>query len=257
MSLSHPTVCPSTVTPSGVPGVEDTRNVGLRAGTTHSGSLGPFHSLAWPAGPTPTSAAWLAALNARLLLTPAQHMDTDSRNGTSQSSNPRNPSHSEVGDVTLVPYLSPSDTAGMTIRKRAICGRPDTGRKEDKSKARKFADDVQTYKQWHHRSCLLLAKYMAFYGGNHNYPSTSPIVGKRKSHNSHMRGEQRERRARRDEKEEEEALLTWSLCLPQPEARTALRLEDIQDAFAQMQGTRRCGICVEGSCGSCRFVLRR
>ncbi|KAG2042084.1 transcription initiation factor IID, 18kD subunit-domain-containing protein [Suillus americanus] len=70
-----------------------------------------------------------------------------------------------------------------------------------------------------------------------DYLGTSPILGKRKLHHSHRRGEQREKRARREEEEEEEAPLpTSSLFLPPPEARTALRPEHIQDAFARMQG---------------------
>ncbi|KAG1892092.1 TFIID-18kDa-domain-containing protein [Suillus subluteus] len=70
-----------------------------------------------------------------------------------------------------------------------------------------------------------------------DYLGISPILGKRKLHHSHRRGEQREKRARREEEEEEEAPLpTSSLFLPPPEARTALRPEHIQDAFARMQG---------------------
>jgi len=71
-----------------------------------------------------------------------------------------------------------------------------------------------------------------------DYPGTSPVFGKRKSHNSHRRGDEREKRARREEEEEEEVapLPTSSLFLPPPEAKTALRPEHIQDAFARMQG---------------------
>ncbi|KAG1815775.1 transcription initiation factor IID, 18kD subunit-domain-containing protein [Suillus subaureus] len=66
-----------------------------------------------------------------------------------------------------------------------------------------------------------------------DYLGISPILGKRKSHHSHRREEQWEKRARR---EEETPLPTSSLFLPPPEARTALRSEHIQDAFARMQG---------------------
>ncbi|KAG2748378.1 TFIID-18kDa-domain-containing protein [Suillus brevipes Sb2] len=71
-----------------------------------------------------------------------------------------------------------------------------------------------------------------------DYLGSLPILGKRRSHHSHRRGEQREKRARREEEEEEEEapLPTSSLFLPPPEARTALRPEHIQDAFARMQG---------------------
>jgi transcription initiation protein SPT3 len=70
-----------------------------------------------------------------------------------------------------------------------------------------------------------------------DYPGTSPALGKRKAHNSHRRGDDRDKRARREEEEEEDAPLpASSLFLPPQEARTSLRPEHIQDAFARMQG---------------------
>lgn len=72
-------------------------------------------------------------------------------------------------------------------------------------------------------------------------PSTSsPLLGKRKVNSMGM-GIGGGKRARRDggddEDDDEDAPLpTSSLFLPPPEARTALRPEHIQDAFARMQG---------------------
>ncbi|KIK82419.1 hypothetical protein PAXRUDRAFT_832217 [Paxillus rubicundulus Ve08.2h10] len=68
--------------------------------------------------------------------------------------------------------------------------------------------------------------------------STSPLLSKRKVAS---KGMDVNKRARRDGNEEDEdaddaPLPTSSLFLPPPEARTALRPEHIQDAFARMQG---------------------
>ncbi|KAG9317703.1 TFIID-18kDa-domain-containing protein [Chiua virens] len=70
-------------------------------------------------------------------------------------------------------------------------------------------------------------------------PSSSPpLLGKRKVAGIGMDGVKRARRDGGDDEEDEEdqPLPTSSLFLPPPEARTALRPEHIQDAFARMQG---------------------
>ncbi|KAH9854838.1 TFIID-domain-containing protein [Lenzites betulinus] len=70
-------------------------------------------------------------------------------------------------------------------------------------------------------------------------PGASPVLGKRKAPLAHGIGADA-KRMRREESPEHEAadvpLPTCSLFLPPPEARTALRPEHIQDAFARMQG---------------------
>lgn len=70
-------------------------------------------------------------------------------------------------------------------------------------------------------------------------PSTSsPLLGKRKTAGMGIDGVKRARRDGGDDEDEDEdaPLPTSSLFLPPPEARTALRPEHIQDAFARMQG---------------------
>lgn len=64
---------------------------------------------------------------------------------------------------------------------------------------------------------------------------TSPIMGKRKATSIGGSPEKRRRDASPDE-DVEYTLPVNSLFLPPPEARTALRPEHIQDAFARMQG---------------------
>ncbi|KAL4081493.1 hypothetical protein V8B97DRAFT_1923256 [Scleroderma yunnanense] len=68
--------------------------------------------------------------------------------------------------------------------------------------------------------------------------SSSPVLGKRKA-NSQTEAAKRARREQMDSEEDDEGddtpLPTSSLFLPPPEARTALRPEHIQDAFARMQ----------------------
>ncbi|KAF9226791.1 TFIID-18kDa-domain-containing protein [Gyrodon lividus] len=71
--------------------------------------------------------------------------------------------------------------------------------------------------------------------------SSSPLLGKRKPASMGMDGGKRVRRDGghgddEDEDAEDAPLPTSSLFLPPPEARTALRPEHIQDAFARMQG---------------------
>ncbi|KAF8838635.1 TFIID-18kDa-domain-containing protein [Paxillus ammoniavirescens] len=68
--------------------------------------------------------------------------------------------------------------------------------------------------------------------------STSPLLGKRKVASKGMDGSKRARRDGDDDDEDgdDAPLPTSSLFLPPPEARTALRPEHIQDAFARMQG---------------------
>lgn len=66
-----------------------------------------------------------------------------------------------------------------------------------------------------------------------DYVGTSPLLGKRKSMNA-LGGDAKRRRE--DSPEHEEAPLpVCSLFLPPSEARTPLRPEHIQDAFARMQ----------------------
>lgn len=63
----------------------------------------------------------------------------------------------------------------------------------------------------------------------------APKLGKRKAANNPLGGPP-EKRNRADEADEEEYTMPVnSLFLPPPEARTALRPEHIQDAFARMQ----------------------
>ena len=64
---------------------------------------------------------------------------------------------------------------------------------------------------------------------------SSPVLGKRKAQLG-LSGDAK--RMRRDEspEHEDQPLPVCSLFLPPPEARTALRPEHIQDAFARMQG---------------------
>ncbi|KAG8218893.1 TFIID-18kDa-domain-containing protein [Butyriboletus roseoflavus] len=69
--------------------------------------------------------------------------------------------------------------------------------------------------------------------------SSSPLLGKRKAASMGMDGGKRARRDGGDDEDddaEDAPLPTSSLFLPPPEARTALRPEHIQDAFARMQG---------------------
>jgi len=69
----------------------------------------------------------------------------------------------------------------------------------------------------------------------HEDYTSSPISGKRKLG---MSGDSANKRRREDSPdcEQPSALPTCSLFLPPPEARTPLRPEHIQDAFARMQG---------------------
>ncbi|EIW61170.1 TFIID-domain-containing protein [Trametes versicolor FP-101664 SS1] len=74
-------------------------------------------------------------------------------------------------------------------------------------------------------------------GGAH-HPGASPVLGKRKAAAGLLGADAK--RLRREESPEHDAadvpLPTSTLFLPPPEARTALRPEHIQDAFARMQG---------------------
>ncbi|KZT05586.1 TFIID-18kDa-domain-containing protein [Laetiporus sulphureus 93-53] len=65
--------------------------------------------------------------------------------------------------------------------------------------------------------------------------STSPALGKRKSASGLGGDAKRMRRDDSPDHDTESPLPTCSLFLPPPEARTALRPEHIQDAFARMQ----------------------
>jgi len=69
----------------------------------------------------------------------------------------------------------------------------------------------------------------------HDDYTSSPVSGKRKLG---MSGDSANKRRREDSPESEQpsALPACSLFLPPPEARTPLRPEHIQDAFARMQG---------------------
>lgn len=64
---------------------------------------------------------------------------------------------------------------------------------------------------------------------------TSPVMGKRKANSLGGSAEKRRREGSPDD-DAEYTLPVNSLFLPPPEARTALRPEHIQDAFARMQG---------------------
>lgn len=64
---------------------------------------------------------------------------------------------------------------------------------------------------------------------------TSPVMGKRKANSMGGSAEKRRREGSPDD-DAEYTLPVNSLFLPPPEARTALRPEHIQDAFARMQG---------------------
>ncbi|TFK43861.1 TFIID-18kDa-domain-containing protein [Crucibulum laeve] len=65
---------------------------------------------------------------------------------------------------------------------------------------------------------------------------TSPVLGKRKANHSLGGPADKRRREESPESDTEYTLPVNSLFLPPPEARTALRPEHIQDAFARMQG---------------------
>ena len=72
----------------------------------------------------------------------------------------------------------------------------------------------------------------------HAPPQSSPVLGKRKSAHHHAGDAKRMRRDREESPEidADQPLPVCGLFLPPPEARTALRPEHIQDAFARMQG---------------------
>jgi transcription initiation protein SPT3 len=63
----------------------------------------------------------------------------------------------------------------------------------------------------------------------------APKLGKRKAANNPLGGPPEKRNRADDADEEEYTMPVNSLFLPPPEARTALRPEHIQDAFARMQ----------------------
>ncbi|KAI0774645.1 TFIID-domain-containing protein [Trametes elegans] len=67
-------------------------------------------------------------------------------------------------------------------------------------------------------------------------PGSSPVLGKRKAALGLGADAKRMRREESPEHDTDQPLPTCSLFLPPPEARTALRPEHIQDAFARMQG---------------------
>ena len=64
---------------------------------------------------------------------------------------------------------------------------------------------------------------------------SSPVMGKRKANTAGGSAEKRRREGSPDD-DQEYTLPVNSLFLPPPEARTPLRPEHIQDAFARMQG---------------------
>lgn len=66
--------------------------------------------------------------------------------------------------------------------------------------------------------------------------TTSPLLGKRKAGSGLGGDAKRMRREDSPDQDMESPLPTCSLFLPPPEARTSLRPEHIQDAFARMQG---------------------
>ncbi|KAI0757574.1 transcription initiation factor IID, 18kD subunit-domain-containing protein [Daedaleopsis nitida] len=66
-------------------------------------------------------------------------------------------------------------------------------------------------------------------------PGSSPVLGKRKSQHG-LGGDAKRMRREESPEHEDQPLPVCSLFLPPPEARTALRPEHIQDAFARMQG---------------------
>jgi len=66
--------------------------------------------------------------------------------------------------------------------------------------------------------------------------TTSPLLGKRKAGSGLGGDAKRMRREDSPDQDTESPLPTCSLFLPPPEARTSLRPEHIQDAFARMQG---------------------
>ncbi|CDO77237.1 hypothetical protein BN946_scf184747.g50 [Trametes cinnabarina] len=69
-----------------------------------------------------------------------------------------------------------------------------------------------------------------------HHPGSSPVLGKRKAQGGLGSDSKRLRRDDSPERDAEQPLPMCSLFLPPPEARTALRPEHIQDAFARMQG---------------------
>ena len=68
-----------------------------------------------------------------------------------------------------------------------------------------------------------------------DYAGSSPMLGKRKNMSTLGGDAKRMRREESPEHEEPAPLPVCSLFLPPPEARTPLRPEHIQDAFARMQ----------------------
>ncbi|KAI0364588.1 TFIID-18kDa-domain-containing protein [Pilatotrama ljubarskyi] len=69
-----------------------------------------------------------------------------------------------------------------------------------------------------------------------HHPGSSPVLGKRKAPLGLGGDAKRLRREESPDHDADQPLPTCSLFLPPPEARTALRPEHIQDAFARMQG---------------------
>ena len=64
---------------------------------------------------------------------------------------------------------------------------------------------------------------------------SSPLLGKRKTQHG-LGGDAKRLRREESPEHEDQPLPVCALFLPPPEARTALRPEHIQDAFARMQG---------------------
>ncbi|KAI0677761.1 TFIID-18kDa-domain-containing protein [Trametes maxima] len=73
-------------------------------------------------------------------------------------------------------------------------------------------------------------------GDASHHPSSSPVLGKRKAQLGLGADAKRMRREESPEHDADQPLPASTLFLPPPEARTALRPEHIQDAFARMQG---------------------
>lgn len=67
-----------------------------------------------------------------------------------------------------------------------------------------------------------------------DYAGSSPVLGKRKNM-SGLSGDAKRMRREESPEHEDSPLPVCSLFLPPPEARTPLRPEHIQDAFARMQ----------------------
>ena len=68
------------------------------------------------------------------------------------------------------------------------------------------------------------------------YANSSPVLGKRKNPSGHGGDAKRMRREESPEHDADQPLPVCALFAQPPEARTALRPEHIQDAFARMQG---------------------